>query len=339
MLISKLTVRSFLFCLLLLSSLSRAETINLAVPGPGSLVYLPVQLAVAVEADKAEGLDLKLRFFSGGPLALRDLSEHNSDFTVAGLPAIASARADKMPVLAIGQLSQAAMVSLILRKDLKGKVHNIAQLKGRRIGVNTSTRTARSTSQMLAEYLLNNAGLNADDVQIIPAGQTREAQRSALIGETVDAVMGDEPFATELASKNEASILLDLYNPQRSRELLGGPFVHAALATREDVFKEHRLVAVKVQHMFDKTLQWMNSHSAQEILDKLANQPGFDPQRNQILLSVLQRNPKMYPVQCAWDPKAILTTERFFHGMAADQAESSLHFSEFVRNASPEVRP
>jgi NitT/TauT family transport system substrate-binding protein len=337
--IIKLTVRGLLFCMLFFNGMSHAETINLSVPGPGSLVYLPVQLAVAIEADKAEGLDLKLRFFSGGPLALRDLRDRNSDFTVAGLPAIASARADKMPILAIGQLSQAAMVSLILRKDLKSKVRNIAQLKGRRIGVNTSTRTARSTSQMMAEYLLRNAGLSLDDVQIIPAGQTRDAQRSALIGETVDAVMGDEPFASELASKNEASILLDLYNPQRSRELLGGPFVHAALATREDVFKEHYLVAVKVRQMFDKTLQWMNSHSAQEILEKLVNQPGFDVQRNQFLLSVLQRNPKMYPDQCAWDTQAVVTTENFFHSMAADQTEIDLRFSGFVRNASTEVRP
>lgn len=337
--IIKFTVRGLLFCLLLLNGLSHAERINLSVPGPGSLVYLPVQLAFAIEADKAEGLELQLRFFSGGPLALRDMNEHNSDFAVVGLPAIASARADKMPVLAIGQLSQSAMVSLILRKDLKSKVRNIAQLKGRRIGVNTSTRTARSTSQMLTEYLLKNAGLNLDEVQIIPAGQTRDAQRSALIGETVDAVMGDEPFATELASKNEASILLDLYNPQRSRELLGGPFVHAALATREDVFKDHPLVVIKVQRMFDKTLQWMNSHSSREILDKLASQPGFDAQRDQILLSVLQRNPKMYTVQCAWDAQAVVTTEQFFHSMAADQAEIGLHFGEFVRNAPVEVRP
>ncbi len=339
MLSLKLTVRCMLFCQLLLAGLSHAERINLSVPGPGSLVYLPVQLALAIEADKAEGLELQLRFFSGGPLALRDLNEHNSDFSVVGLPAIASARADKMPVLAIGQLSQSAMVSLILRKDLKSKVHNIAQLKGRRIGVNTSTRTARSTSQMLTEYLLKNAGINLNEVQIIPAGQTREAQRSALIGETVDAVMGDEPFATELASKNEAFILLDLYNPQRSRELLGGPFVHAALATREDVFREHPLIVVKVQRMFDKTLRWMNSHSAREILNKLSNQPGFDAQRNKVLLSVLQRNPKMYTVQSAWDAQAIVTTEKFFHSMAADQAEIGLHFDQFVRNAPVEVSP
>jgi len=321
--------------LLTLGTACRAETVILSVPGPGSLVYLPVQLAVAIEADRAEDLDLQLRFFSGGPLALRDLNDHNSDFAVVGLPAIASARADKMPLLSIGQLSQAAMVTLMLRRDLKGKVSKVSQLKGMRIGVNASTRAARSTSQMLAEYLIKRAGIDANDVQIIPAGQTRDAQRSALKSKTVDAVMGDEPFASELVVQGEASILVDLYNPKMSRELLGGPFVHAALATREDVFNQHQKIVLKVQHMFDQTLQWIALHTPEEIIDKLSKQPGFDERNSSALLAVLKRNPMMYPTQSAWDPQAIITTEKFFHSMANDEAEAALQFSEFVRSTPP----
>lgn len=44
--IIKLTVRGLLFCMLFFNGMSHAETINLSVPGPGSLVYLPVQLSV-----------------------------------------------------------------------------------------------------------------------------------------------------------------------------------------------------------------------------------------------------------------------------------------------------
>jgi ABC-type nitrate/sulfonate/bicarbonate transport system substrate-binding protein len=184
------------------------EEIVLAVPGPGSLVYLPVQLAQAIGADRAEGIELKLRYFPGGPLAMRDLRDRNSDFAVVGLPAIASARADGMPVLAVGQLSQTAMVSLMLRHDLKDKIKSIAQLKGLRIGTNNSTRTARSTSQMLTEYLLVRAGVKTSEVQIIPTGQNREAQRAALDSKSVDALMGDEPFASELLifSKNMTTV-------------------------------------------------------------------------------------------------------------------------------------
>jgi NitT/TauT family transport system substrate-binding protein len=325
---------ALLFSLLLLVPISYAETIVLSVPGPGSLVYMPVQLAKAIEADRAEGLELKLRFFSGGPLAIRDLSDNNSDFAVVGLPAIASSRADQMSVLAIGQLSQAAMVTLMLHSSLKNKVHNIAQLKGMRIGVNTSTRTARSTSQMLTEYVIQRAGLKISEVQIIPAGQNREAQRAALVSNTVDAVMGDEPFATELGNQGLATILVNLYNPQKSRELLGGPFVHAALATREEVYQQYPQTVRKVQRMFDRTLLWIATHSPAEVIVKLAKQPGFDGANKQALLSVLQKNPGMYPEHCAWDAQAVETTEKFVHEMATNQKEIQLHFADFVRNAS-----
>jgi NitT/TauT family transport system substrate-binding protein len=315
------------------ANISRAETIVLSVPGPGSLVYLPVQLAKAIGADQAEGVELKLRFFSGGPLALRDLNENNSDFSVVGLPAIASARADQMPLLAIGQLSQSAMVTLMIRRELKGKIRNIAQLKGKRIGVNTSTRSARSTSQMLAEYVLRRAGLKPSEVQIIPAGQSLEAQRSALLSNSVDAVMGDEPFATELEKRGEATILVNLYNPKQSSQLLGGTFVHAALATREEVFAKYPATVKKVQRMFDNTLSWISHHSAAELVEKLASQPGFDEANKDLLTALLQSNPGMYPEQIVWNSNAIATTEKFFLGMAGNEAESNLKFSQFIRNS------
>ncbi|MGB8078781.1 MAG: ABC transporter substrate-binding protein, partial [Gallionella sp.] len=127
-----------------LCAVAHAETIVLAVPGPGTLSYLPVYLAKAIGADQTEGLELKLRYVSGGPLAMRDMMDNNSDFLAIGLPAIGAARADDMPVVAIGQLSQTAMYVFMLRSGLKDKVRNIAQLKGRRIGTASGTSTQRT---------------------------------------------------------------------------------------------------------------------------------------------------------------------------------------------------
>jgi NitT/TauT family transport system substrate-binding protein len=327
---------SVVVILIVTSSCCNAETIVLSVPGPGSLVYLPVQLAKAIGADQAEGFELKLRYFSGGPLALKDLNNNNSDFSVVGLPAIASARADQMPLFAIGQLSQSAMVTLMLRKELKDKIHDVAQLKGMRIGVNTSTRTARSTSQMLAEYVITRAGIKLSEVQIIPAGQNRDSQRSALLSNTVDAVMGDEPFATEMLNSGEAAILVNLYNPDQSKKLLGGTFIHASLVTREDVFLQYPNAVKKVQQMFDKTLHWIAVHSVSELVEKLSSQPGFDVSNKDVLSTILKNNPGMYPETIAWQPEAISTTEKFVHSMANNPAELNLIFGTFVKGTPSE---
>ncbi len=322
-------------CILLLATFATsvlAETVVLAVPGPGSLSYLPVYLAKALAADKAEGLDLKLRYVGGGPVALRDLNEKNCDFVAVGLAAMAAGRADGIPVVAIGQLSQSAMYILLLRADLKDHIHTIAQLKGRRIGTTSSTSRTRSMGHMTAEYLLNRAGVNLDDVQFVSVGQNRETQRAALASGIVDAVMGDEPFASEVVVQGVAVKLADLYLPGKSNELLGGPVVHAALATSEEVIARNPETVKKMLRLYDFTLQWIAQHTTQELIEKLTDLPGFVPEQKKLLASILQRNQGMYPKNVSWDKRAVAITEQFFHSTAMKQSEKELLFSDFVRN-------
>jgi NitT/TauT family transport system substrate-binding protein len=325
-----------LFLWMSLFSTAHAETVVIAVPGPGTLSYLPIYLAKAIDADEAEGLELKLRYFSGGPLAMRDLMSNNSDFLAIGLPAIAAGRADGQPVIAIGQLSQSAMFVFLLRAGLKGQVHNIAQLKGKRIGTSSGTTAQRSMGYMMTQYLLKRSGIMPNDVQYLSAGQNREAQSAALSSATVDAIMGDEPFASELVAQGVAVRLADLYSPKQSSELFGGPIVHAALATREDVYLQHPETVRKVQRMFDRTLKWMSGHSAREVVDKLAGQPGFEGANSKLLADILQRNQGMFPSRLAWDAQAVANTESFFHSMASDPSESNLSFAGFVRSTPVE---
>ena len=315
-----------------LSLIAHAETIVLAVPGPGSVAFLPIHLAKAINADQAAGLELKLRYFNGGPLAMRDLMSNNSDFVAAALPVIAASRAGGMPVFAIGQLGQSAMFELLLRADLKGQVRTIAQLKGRRIGTSTST-SERSMGRMMADYFLQRAGLNSGDVQFISTGHNRESQGAALTSATADAIIADEPFASELVEQGVAIRLAELYSPKQSADLFGGSIVGAAFATREDIYTQRPATVKKVQHMFDLTLQWLSTHSAQEVADKLVGQPGFDAIHGKFLVDILKRNPGIFPNHITWDSSAVATTERFFHEVAASTEESKLLFSDFVRGA------
>lgn len=331
-------MRIFLFAPLLLASFfchpaAFAETIVLAVPGPGSLSYLPVYLAKAIAADQSEGLDLKLSYVGGGPVALRELNERNCDFISVGLAAIADARFSGNNVVAIGQLSQSAMYVLLLRSGLQKEVKSLAQLKGKRIGTASSTVQNRSMGHMMTEYLLQRSGLSGDDVQFVSVGQNRESQLAAISSGAVDAMMGDEPFSSELVAQGVAIKLADLYFPKTSADLVGGPLVHASLATREGVLRDHPETVRKVVRMYDRTLQWMVQHTAQEIMDKLADQPGFTPEKTRQLVGILYRNRGMYPRQVAWDPLAVETTETFFHETAKSPAEKMLKFSEFIRDA------
>ena len=186
--------------------------------------------------------------------------------------------------------------------------------------------------QMMTEYLIQRAGLKSSDVQFISSGQNRESQSAALTSATVDAIMGDEPFASELVAQGVAVKLLDLHPLKQNNDLFGGSMVRAALATREDIYVQRPETVKKVQHMFDLTLQWLSTHSAQEVADKLAGQPGFDATRSKLLIEVLQRNSDMFPTRLAWDAQAVATTERFFHSMAGSTKDLHLPFANFVHD-------
>jgi NitT/TauT family transport system substrate-binding protein len=188
--------------------------------------------------------------------------------------------------------------------------------------------------QMVAEYLLNREGLTPGDVRFISAGQDRAAQTAALTSGTVDALMADEPFASELVARGIAVELADLYPPERSDAMFGGPIVHAALATREDVYDKHPDTVKKVQRMLNRSLQWIAQHSAQDIVARLAGLPGFKNTDSKALAEILQRNQGMYPKQVSWDTRAVAATEVLFHQTATDPSELQLHFSSFVRDTT-----
>jgi NitT/TauT family transport system substrate-binding protein len=227
------------------------------------------------------------------------------------------------------------MVSLMLRSDLKNKIKTIAQLSGARIGTSNSTPTSRSTSRMLAEYLLARAGVSAAEVRFIPTGKNRGAQRAALQSKSVDALMGDEPFASEMVRSGDVVLLADLFDPRASASLLGGPFIYTALATREDVYADHAQSLGKVQRMFERTLQWISQHSAAQIVQALSGQTGYDATSIKTSLEVLERDSGLYPQHLAWDAKALEVTQTFYTQMAAEASKKQLLFASFVREPFP----
>lgn len=61
--------------------------VTLSVPGPGASVSMPLEPAIKIGADKAEGISLRLSFVSGGGVAITDLLNGDAQFGVFGLPA------------------------------------------------------------------------------------------------------------------------------------------------------------------------------------------------------------------------------------------------------------
>ncbi len=280
----------------------------ISVPGPGNLLYLPIPLASRIGADLAEGVELDIRYTGGGPQAMRAMLERNSDFAAAGLSALALQKLNGKPVVCIAPLTRVPAYTLLVRADLRGKVRQMADLKGRVVGVKGHVPGGRSTSQLFAEYLLARAGLQPDQVNYVSAGQSYDSQHAALLSGTVDAIVGDEPFVTRLVRQNVAFALADFHDIDTTRQLMGGLFLNGMVGTREDMVNGKPELVEKLVRTLKRTLVWIDAHSADEMVEAL--NPG-QPEERRALRDVLRLRKNIYSPDGRISDEQLLTVDRF----------------------------
>ena len=308
----RLTHKVILLLSLLLLALPTlaGEQVIVSVPGPRNLSYLPIELIQKLGFDKEEAVDIQLLHTGGGAVALNHLINRNADFAVAGLPAAMSLRANGGDVVTVAAVDDAPLFVLMVRSELAQKVRKISDLKGMVIGVNTSTKNSKSTSQQLAELLLKSDGVSFDQVRIVPAGQNWEEQSSLIITGAADAIMGDEPFASRLLAMNKVFFLVNLAQPETFQKIPGTYFLHAAVETRNDVIIDSPRKVEKMTTMLRKTLQWMAAHSAEEIVEKLGVD---DVVERDALISSLKKYRHAYSIDGSFSDRQLKETEKFFH--------------------------
>lgn len=332
--------RSLLLLLALAAAagnLCAAERIIISAPGPHNISYLPIDLIARIGADREEGVELQVLHTGGGAVALNNLVTRNADFAVAGMPAAMSLRANGGDVVAVAAVNDAPLFVLMVRADLKGQVKQIADLKGKVIGVNTSTRSSKTTSQQLAELLLTAGGVALDAVRIVPAGQSWVEQSSLMLSGEADAVMGDEPFASRLLDDGKVFFLVNLADPQTTGQIPGANFLHAALETRSDIIASQPDKVEKMVRMLRKTLQWMQTHSAEQIVEQLGVS---DADERHSLITALGKYPRAYTRDGAFSAAQLQETERFFHSSSTGHAQArALRIEQMVNDRWAGRRP
>ena len=107
-----------------------------------------------------------------------------------------------------------------------------------------------------SEFTTLPVGAGADFVAAISKGK-------------IDAGMVTEPTVSLLTSTGMASVLVDLRTPQESEVALGGSYPGACLYMRTAWVNQHKAETRKIVTAFVKTLQFIKTHSAEEIAEKM----------------------------------------------------------------------
>lgn len=291
------------------SQVQRLQDVRLALPGPGSAVSLPLELAVTLGLDRSEGINLRLKYVAGGAIAINDIQVSDVEFGVFGLPAAMAANLDDNRLVALAAVEDLGLWVIVVRRDLSPHVKKIADLRGKRIGVHSNSFANKTTSYLLARLVLASHGVGEDNVRFVSAGQDWESQIAALQSDSIDAIMTDEPIASRMISENIGYPIFSAVNPIDARETPGVGFLRASLIGRRDRIQSNPTSAQRVVKVINRVLEWMSTHTP----DQIADQIGLKGNDRASFITVSKTYPRQYSRDAKFSSKQLAETDIFFH--------------------------
>ena len=278
-------------------------------PGPGSSVSLPFELALRLGLDRQDRLPLRLKFEGGGGVIIQELQGGNAEFAAFGLPAAMEANvAGRAQLVALAAVHGLPVYTLLVRSDLRGSVRRIADLRGRVIGLHNNSLQNRTTAHQLVEQVFASRGVPLDSLSFMSSGQSSESISTALRGQSVDAVMADGTLAIQIEDEGLAFRLFSTGVPADAATVPGAGFLRAALIGRRDRVEAEPERAARMVTIVQRTLEWIAGHTPQQMADALQLQ-GND---RQALLSAARLYPQQYSRDGRFSARQLRETELFF---------------------------
>ena len=301
-----LLINALVFSLPLCAQL---QNISISVPGPGAAAYLPAELITKIGADRAEGAELHVSFSPSGGSSLVEMMTNNADFAMVGMPAAMSVRLKDPRVIALAAVDDLPLYVLLVRQGLKDQVKKISDLKGRTIGLHADSATIKTTSQQVLELIFRRGGVPAESYRKVSIGRRWESESMMLRTGTADAVIADEPEATQMVEDKVAFPLLHLGNPETMRLYAGTGFLRGVLIGRKDRLDKDPGKSETMVKIIQRTLKWMASHTPEEIVDKLDIPT---PNERDRLITLLRKFPRQYSTDGKFSTRQLAETEIFF---------------------------
>jgi NitT/TauT family transport system substrate-binding protein len=198
-----------------------AEAAEAVLPdiGPIQFGYMPHTgsapwyLALEKGYFEEQGLEVELQPFRSGSLMIAPLAAGQLDAGMGeamGVPLL-NAAYQGLPVKGVAsvgrQTEDNCLIVILVRKDLfdSGEVTEIADLRGRKVGINKD----RTVAQYLVGRMLEKEGLTEDDVELVPVPFPEMS--AALANKAVDAAYLQTSFAGKAIADGSAVVFLHAY--------------------------------------------------------------------------------------------------------------------------------
>jgi NitT/TauT family transport system substrate-binding protein len=241
-----------------------AGKITIMVGGITKMVYLPAKLAEQLGYFKEEGLDVELQsqpagvdaeneLLAGAVQAVVGFYDHSIDLQTKGKEITAITIFGQVP-------GEVELVSTKAAPNFK----SMADAKGKTLGV---TGLGSSTN-FLTQYLASRHGISSKEFSVLPVGADNTFIAAIKQGR-IDAGMTTEPTASQLLKTGDAQVLVDMRTVEGTVKALGGLYPASSLYVQRSWLNGHKDDAQKLARAFVKTLKFINTHSAEQIADKM----------------------------------------------------------------------
>jgi NitT/TauT family transport system substrate-binding protein len=235
--------------------------VRLAVGGKPALFYLPLTVTERLGYFREQGMEVEISDFPGGARALQALICGSADVVTGAYDHTIQMQAKNQPIVATVQLGQFPGYVLAVLAAKSQRYQGPRDLKGMKVGITAPG----SSTHLMVQHLLVKNGLRPDDASFIGVGATASAVAAVQRGE-IDAIVNVDPVISLLESQGLIKVVADTRTWEGTREVFGGPYPAAVLYAPRPFIDKHPRTTQALVNAFARSLKWIASHSAEEIL-------------------------------------------------------------------------
>ncbi|MGW4715670.1 ABC transporter substrate-binding protein [Nocardia sp. NPDC004260] len=240
--------------------------ITIMVGGLEKVIYLPAVLTRQLGFFERNDIDVKLLGEQSGATAETALLTGDVQGVVGFYDHTIDLQAKDQCIRSVVQMSDVpGEVELVSKAD--ADITSVADLRGKKLGVTS----LGSSTDFLTQALTGQAGMSTADYTRVKvgAGQTFIA---GMNHDGIDAGMTTDPTVAQMVNSGDARVLVDLRTEAGTRAALGGLYPATSLYMSCATIEAHPDIVRKLAAAFVQTLQWIRTHTPEQIAEKMPPQ-------------------------------------------------------------------
>ncbi len=271
--------------------------VKIAVGGAGCLCYLPTVLAEQLGEYQKAGVKIELSNLKGGSQALTAVLGGSADVVSGYYDHCVNLAAKNKSLEAFVTYDRYPGLVLVVSPKQTATIKSVKDLAGKKVGVSAPG----SSTDFFLKYLLRKDKIDPNSVPVVGIGLDATAVAAMEQGQVDAAVMLD-PSVTVLQSRfKDLRILSDTRTQKDTLAVFGGEYPGGALYAPSEWVAKHGKEAQALTNAIVATLNWIHSHSAEEIMAKMP--PELVGNDKALYLAALKNTIPMYSTTGRMDPK------------------------------------